>query len=278
MPARQHRQRRRVLGTDFSGTVEAVGANVTRFQPGDEVTGLTGAAFGGHAELVVLPETAAMTRKPADLSHEEAVSLVFGGHTVSECVRRCPIKPGDEVLVNGASGAVWSAAVQVAKHLGATVTAVTSAGNADLVRQLGADHVVDYRREDFATGGKQYDVIFECVGNAPFERVSSALKPGGALLLVVADLKGMLEAKRNSRSGKRVIPISFTPTAEDVEYAFDQHRRGAARPVIDRIYGLGEIVAAHRHVDTGRKRGAVVLRVEERTTSASDPRPLERAL
>jgi NADPH:quinone reductase-like Zn-dependent oxidoreductase len=254
--------RRKILGMDFSGTIEAVGEGVTRFKPGEAVTGLTGNAFGGHAEYVVLPETAAMVQKPADLSHDDAVALVFGGHTVAECLRHCPIKPGDEVLVNGASGAVGSAAIQTAKANGAIVTAVCSAANTELVRALGADHVIDYAVEDFAGSGKLYDVIFECVGNAPFERAGRALKPGGALLLVILDLKGLLGAGGHSlRSGKRVIPISFTPKPADVGFVFDLWAKGAMRPVIDRTYGLDEIVEAHRYVDTGRKRGAVVLHI-----------------
>ena len=256
------RPRRRVLGMDFAGNIEAVGADVTRFKPGDEIVGLTGSAFGGHAEFVALPEAAAIATKPEDLGHEDAVALVFGGHTISECIRRCPINPGDEVLVNGAAGAVGSAAVQVAKHFGARVTAVTSAGNADLLRSLGADRVINYRAEDFALEDRQYDIIFECVGNAPFERVDRVLKPGGALLQVIVDLKALLEAKGNSRrSGKRVIPINFTPAAADVEFAVRLYREGGLKPVIDRTYGLDEIVEAHRYVDTGRKRGSVVLQV-----------------
>ncbi len=260
------RPRRRVLGMDFAGTVETVGAAVTRFKPGDEVVGLTGSAFGGHAEFVVLPETAAIATKPEDLSHEDAVALVFGGHTMSECIRRCAIHPGDEVLVNGAAGAVGSAAVQVAKHFGARVTAVTSAGNADLLRRLGADRVIDYRAEDFAAGDETYDVIFECVGNAPFRRVDRVLNPGGALLLVITDLKALLGARGLSRrSGRRVIPITFTPAAEDVEFAVRLYREGGLKPVIDRTYGLDEVVEGHRYVDTGRKRGSVVLRVADAT-------------
>jgi NADPH:quinone reductase-like Zn-dependent oxidoreductase len=256
------RPRRRVLGMDFAGTVEAVGADVTRFRPGDEIVGLTGSAFGGHAEFVVLPETAAMAPKPEGLGHEDAVALVFGGHTISECIRRCPIRPGDEVLVNGAAGAVGSAAVQVARHFGARVSAVTSAGNADLVASLGADRVIDYRAEDFAAEDHRYDVIFECVGNAPFERVDRVLEPGGALLQVVVDLKALLGAKGNSRrSGKRVIPINFTPSAEDVAFAIGLYREGGLKPVIDRKYRFDDIVAAHRYVDTGRKRGSVILQV-----------------
>ncbi len=254
--------RKKILGMDLAGVVEAVGAEVSRFKPGDAVVGLTGVQFGGHGEYVCLKQDAALVAKPAEMSFEDAVALVFGGHTVSECIRRCPIKPGDAVLVNGASGAVGSAAVQVAKHFGAVVTAVTSAGNAELVRSLGADQVIDYRETDFAAGGACYDVIFECVGNAPFERAGGALKPGGTLLLVIVDLKGMLNAKKNGRrSGTRVLPINFTPTSADVAFAIDLAKAGALKPVIDKTYGLDEIVAAHRYVDSGRKRGSVVLRV-----------------
>lgn len=256
--------RKKILGMDFAGAIEAVGEGVTRFKPGDEVIGLTGMKFGGHAEYVSLAETEAMVPKPVGWSFENAVALVFGGHTVAECIRQCPIKPGDEVLVNGASGAVGSAAVQVAKHFGAVVTAVTSGGNAELVRSLGADHVIDYTKEDFAANGKQYDVIFECVGNAPFERAEKSVKPGGALLLVINDLKGMLGAGRNSRkSGKRILSISFKPKPEDVQFEVKLAEAGAMRPVIDRTYDLDQVAEAHRYVDTGRKRGSVVLRVAE---------------
>ncbi len=254
--------RKKVLGMDFGGTVEAVGEGVTRFRPGDEVVGLTGAAFGGHAEYVCLPETAAFVKKPDGWSIDDAVALVFGGHTVSECIRLCPIKPGDEVLVNGASGAVGSSAVQVAKHFGAVVTGVTSTANINLVRSLGADHVIDYTKEDFAKAGKRYDVIFECVGNAAFERVEPALKPGGAVLLVINDLKGMLSAKGQSRrSGKRVIPVSFTPRPEDVSFETELAAAGKLKPVIDRTFAFDEIVAAHRYVDSGRKRGTVLVHI-----------------
>ena len=256
------RPRRSILGMDFAGTVAAVGAAVTRFKPGDPVFGMTGSDFGGHAEFVVRPETSAIAAMPADLGADEAVALLFGGHTISECIRRCAIRPGDDVLVNGASGAVGSAAVQVARHLGARVTAVASAANADLLRGLGADRVIDYRTEDFAAGPEQYDVIFECVGNAPFARVDRILKPGGALLEVAADLRSIVEAKSNSRrSGKRVIPINFTPTAADVAFAARLYREGGLKPVVDLTYRLGEIVEAHRYVDTGRKRGSVVVQV-----------------
>lgn len=256
------RPRRRILGMDFAGIVEAVGTDVTRFAPGDEVLGMTGSAFGAHAEFLVLPQSAAIAPKPADLSHEDALALIFGGHTISECIRHRPIRPGDEVLVNGASGAVGSAGVQVVKHFGARVTAVASADNAELLRGLGADRVVDYRTEDFAAGSERYDVVFDCVGNAPFERVDRILKPGGALLQVAADFNALVRAKGHTRrSGKLVAPITFTPAASDVAFATRLYREGGLKPVVDRTYRFDEIVEAHRYVDTGRKRGSVVLQI-----------------
>lgn len=256
------RPRRRVLGMDFSGTVVAAGAHVTRYELGEEIVGMTGSAFGGHAEYVAISESAAIGPKPRALSHEDAVALMFGGHTITECVRRCPINIGDEVLVNGASGAVGTSAVQIAKHLGARVTAVTSAGNFGLVRSLGADRVIDYAKADFASSERRYDIVFDCVGNAPFDRVERVLKSGGVLLQVVANLKAMLSARINGgRSDKRAIPISFTPDSEHISSLLELYRDGAMVPVVDRSYWLADVAEAHRYVDTGRKRGSVVLRI-----------------
>ena len=255
------RPRRTVLGMDFSGTVARVGPDVTLFRPGDDVVGLTGSAFGGHAQYLTIPETAAICRLPAGVSHQDAVALMFGGHTMSEVMRRRPIRAGESVLVNGASGAVGAAAVQVAKHAGATVTAVTSSSNHQFVRGLGADHVIDYRREDFASSGRIYDVVIDCVGNAPFGRAVRCIKPGGTLVLVaVSSLKEMLFAGRNSRrSDITVIPINFEPSKADVEFVLDLQRAEGLTPVVDRTYTIDHIREAHERVDSGRKRGAIVL-------------------
>lgn len=252
--------RRKVLGMDLAGTVEAVGPGVTRFKPGDAVIAMPGAGFGGHAEYRAMPETGAIARMPANLSFEEAVALVFGGHTALAFLGRAGTARGDEVLINGASGAVGTAAVQIAAALGATVTAVCSSGNAELVRSLGAAHVIDYTAEDFATAGKQYDAIMDCVGNAPFERVAGVVKPGGALMLVVSDLKGILGARGNSRrSGIRVDAAEVPTRAAELEELTRLAEAGKVRPVIDRRYRLDEIVEAHRYVDTFRKRGSLVV-------------------
>jgi NADPH:quinone reductase-like Zn-dependent oxidoreductase len=251
-----------VLGFDVAGVVEAVGANVTAFGPGDEVIAMTGADFGGHAEYARVPASAAIARKPRNLSFEDAVSLVFGGLTARGFLEQASLGPGAAVLVNGASGAVGTAAVQLAAHAGASVTGVCSGANRELVTSLGADRVIDYTSEDFTTQPDTYDVIVDCVGNAPFERVRHVLKPGGALLLVIADLPGLLLAPlRSRRTGHVVTGDVGKPTSEDLAFLVDLAEAGDYRPVRDRTYDLADIAEAHRYVDTGRKRGNVVLRL-----------------
>lgn len=259
------RPRIRVLGMDASGVVESVGDGVTQFAPGDEVMIMRGTRMGCHAEYVTIAADGEVARKPANLSFDEAAAVIFGGHTAVRYLDRVTLGPGVEVLVNGASGSVGSAAVQLAAARGATVTAVTSGGNAELARSLGASRVVDYTREDFAAGpDAQYDVIVECVGNASFERVAHLLKPGGALLLVIANLRAMLTAGRNARrSGLIVDQRGGDQGADLMRRVAALAEAGELRPVIDRTYPLDDIVEAHRYVDTGRKRGNVVVRVRE---------------
>jgi len=256
------RPRKPVLGMDAAGVVEAVGDEVTGFAPGDEVIAMLGSSFGAHAEYARVPQSDAIALKPRNLTLEESASLVFGGYTALAYLNRVKLGPGSEVLVNGASGAVGTAVVQLAKQRGATVTGVCSAGKADLVRSLGADHVIDRAGEDFATSGRTYDVIVECGGDAPFERVEHSLKPGGALLLVITSLRGILTASRHTRrSGKTV---TFTPmpvSHEDLAGLSRLAEEGRIRPVIDRTFDLDDIVEAHRYVDSGAKRGNVVLRI-----------------
>ncbi|MFB9643232.1 NAD(P)-dependent alcohol dehydrogenase [Agromyces lapidis] len=254
----------RVLGMDAAGVVAAVGSGVGRFAVGDEVIVMRGSRMGCHAEFVTIAADGQVARKPANLSFEEAAAIVFGGHTALRYLDRVEIVPGSEVLVNGASGAVGSAAVQLAAARGARVTAVTSGRNAELVRSLGAERVIDYTQQDFAAPGEaaRYDVIVECVGNAPFERVAHLLRPGGTLLLVILDLHGLVWAKRQSRrSGLVVDHEGGRMDAAGMERLAALAEAGVLRPVVDRVVGFDGIVDAHRHVDGGHKRGSVVLRV-----------------
>lgn len=256
------RPKHHVLGMDAAGVVEAVGAGVTGFTAGDRVIAMMGAGFGGHAEYVCVPADGAITRAPADLTHEEAVTLVFGGITAQGFLSQVSIGPGTTVLVNGASGAVGTAVIQLARRLGAQVTAVTSGPNAELVTSLGADRVIDYTRQDFTANGARYDVIVDGVGNAAFEKVEASINPGGALLLVICDLRGMLRSRgQTRRSGKLVTWDVGRPGAPELAQLVSLAESGRYRPVIDRAYDLGDVVEAHRYVDTGRKRGNVVLRI-----------------
>ena len=254
------RPSKRILGMDAAGIVEAVGADVTTFAPGDRVIAMLDGKFGGHAEYACIPQDGVITRAPSNFTLEQAATLPFGGTTARGFLNQVAIKAGDTVLVNGASGAVGTAVVQLAKQLGAHVTGITSGRNRELVAALGADRVIDYTTDDFLAENRRYDVIVDCVGNAPFERAESSVNPGGALLLVIADLKALLASRQRSRkSGKLITANIGTYTAHDLAYLVSLAESGHYQPVIDRSYLLTEIVEAHRYVATGRKKGNVVL-------------------
>ena len=256
-----------VLGMDVAGVVEAVGADVITFTPGDRVIAMLGGKFGGHAEYICVPQDGALTRAPANMTFEQAVTLPFGGTTARGFLNQVAIKPGDTVLVNGASGAVGTAVVQLAKELGAHVTGVTSGPNRELVTALGADRAIDYTTDDFLVEGKQYNIIVDCVGNASFGQAESSIKPGGALLLVFADLKALLRSRGQSRkSGKLVTPYVGKYSSEDLAYIVSLAESGRYQAVIDRTYDLADIAEAHRYVDAGHKKGNVVLRIAIPTT------------
>ncbi|MDQ0121007.1 NADPH:quinone reductase-like Zn-dependent oxidoreductase [Pseudarthrobacter defluvii] len=251
-----------VLGMDIAGVIEAAGPDVTRFKPGDEVIAMLGGKFGGHAEYVTVPQDGAVAAKPANLTFEEAAALVFGGITAQAFLGRTSLDPGTSVLVNGASGAVGTAAVQLARIAGAHVTAVCSGPNAGLVRSLGAGTVVDYTTEDFTEASAAYDVIVDCVGNVPFRHLQPLIKPGGALLSVVADLPGVLAAGlRSHRTGIHITAGNVPFTGADLAHIAQLAETGQLRPVIDRSFALTDIAEAHRYVSTGRKRGNVVVQV-----------------
>ncbi|MFT4999800.1 MAG: NADPH:quinone reductase-like Zn-dependent oxidoreductase, partial [Planctomycetota bacterium] len=247
----------------LAGVIEAVGKNVTSFKPGDEVFADTGTGFGGHAEYITLRETAAIAMKPENSSFEQAAVVSFGGCTALQFLRdKAGIQKGDKVLIVGASGAVGLAAVQLAKHFGAEVTAVCSAGNHDLVRSLGADHVIDYLTEDFTKHGRLYDIIMDTVGTAPWARCKVSLAKTGRLLLVNGSLGDMLRAGFVSRrNGKMLVPGVAMGTTADLQFLAELVLAGKYVPVIDRTYHLDQIVAAHAYVDTGRKKGSVAITI-----------------
>jgi NADPH:quinone reductase-like Zn-dependent oxidoreductase len=257
------RPKRPVLGTDVAGVVEAVGPRATAFHPGDEVIAMLGWRFGGHAEFAIADKKSVVAAKPPALSWDDAGALVFGGINAIAFLDQLKLASGSHVLINGGSGAVGSAAVQVAKIADAHVTAVTSTANVGLVTDLGADRVIDYTQVNFLTETIRYDVVMDCVGNAPLSKLSTVVKRGGTVLLVAASLRSMVSAAWQSRiHGITVVtgPGRYLPSQLDRLAQWTQD--GRVRPVIDRTIPFERITDAHRVVDSGRKRGNVVVTIE----------------
>jgi NADPH:quinone reductase-like Zn-dependent oxidoreductase len=247
-----------VFGFEVAGRVEAVGSAVTRFAADDRVVVSRGFDFGCHAEYVTVAEQAAIAKIPENLSYQDAVALCFGGTTALTFFRLGKLAAGEAVLINGASGAVGVMAVQLAKHFGAEVTGVCSGANTELVRGLGADHVIDYTTEDFTRNGQRYDVIMDNHGNAPYARVKGSLKPGGRFLMVIGTLGQMLAASWQ----KATISASTNDssmTADGYRTLMALAEQGVLKPVIDSVLPFAQIVEAHRRVDGGHKVGSVVL-------------------
>jgi NADPH:quinone reductase-like Zn-dependent oxidoreductase len=271
------RPRQPILGTEVAGVIASIGRNVTRFAAGDAVFAYSDARMGGHAEYVSMPEGGAVAHRPKNLTVEEAAALSFGGTTALHFLRRGRVQRGDRVLVNGASGSVGTAAVQLAKHSGAHVTGVSSSRNLDLVRSLGADSVIDYTAEDVTERRAQYDIIVDTAGTLPYRRSKHLLRSGGRLLLVLGTLPSMLQAPWvRWTSDKRVVVGAASGGAEDLEFLAQLAEAGAFTPVIDRCYPFEQIVAAHRYVDQGHKKGNVVLTFEADSPTRSDQRERRR--
>ncbi|MGI8480231.1 MAG: NAD(P)-dependent alcohol dehydrogenase, partial [Gaiellaceae bacterium] len=258
------RPKRRIAGMELAGAVEAVGGAVTEFEVGDEVFGVKG---GANAEFVCVRESGALAHKPTSLSFAEAAAVCDGAIIALACLRKADLRPGRSILIYGASGAIGTAAMQLAKHLGAHVTAVTNTKNLELVRSLGADEVVDYLQEDFTKNGKAYDVVFDAVGKHSFTRCRRSLEPGG--IYIETDLGFMwhvppLALLSRWIGDKRVtLPIPKY-TKENVLLVKELIEAGKFRSVIDRSYPLEQVVEATTYVETGQKTGNVVLTVHGR--------------
>jgi len=249
-----------ILGEVLSGEVEAVGKNVQLFKVGDLVFGSTMMNFGAYAEYTCLPETGALAIKPDNMSHEEAAALPFGGSTALHFLQKANIQPGQKVLIYGASGAVGAAAVQIAKYFGADVTGVCSTANVDMVKSIGADHVIDYTQTDFAKTGEQYDVVYETVNKAPFSSCVAVLKKDGTLLLGASMLGGMLRgAWTTATSHKKVVSGVALGTTESVHSLQKMAKANKLKAVIGKKYALAQIAEAHTYVDKGHKKGNVVI-------------------
>ncbi len=260
------RPRVTVLGTEFAGVVEAVGRGVTSFELGDRVFGYNEGRFGAHAEYLSMPEDGPLATIPANVTYEEAAPSTEGSHYALACITKAKIASGQHVLVNGATGAIGSAAVQILKSLGAVVTAVCDTEHVELVRGLGADRVIDYTAEDFTKDEQTYDVVFDAVGKSSFGRCKGLLKPRGFYLstdLGPLSQNPILALITPLFGGKKaMMPIPAKYDQELVRHFKEMIESGAFRPVIDRRYPLDRIVEAYRYVETGRKIGNVVISVE----------------
>lgn len=256
------RPKRRILGQEFAGEVEAIGTAVTEFAVGDRVFGVK--SFGPHAEYVCVRETGALAHMPEGMRFEEAAAVCDGAFQALVHLRRAQVGDGTQLLVYGASGSCGTAAVQIGKHLGAHVTAVCNTKNVEVVRSLGADEVIDYLREDFTKNGETYDVILDAVGKLSFLHTRRSLRPGG-LWVATDGLHNFAFALWTGVFGGRKL-VFATPAhnKEDVLLLKRLIEAGEYRAVVDRVYALEEVVEAHRYVDTWQKTGNVVLSLDAR--------------
>ena len=251
-----------ILGLEFAGEIESVGKDVKRFKKGDKVFAATLIGFGAYAQYISLPEDAAIAIKPSNLTYEEAAALPIAARTALHYVRKANIRKGQKMLVYGASGSVGTYAVQLARYFGAQVTGVSSAANLELVKTLGADKVIDYTKEDFSDSGETYDVIFEAVDKSSFSACIKALQDGGIYLNVTTPFPSLQMIRTKMRTNKKIMLGENPPeSAEDLTFLRELVEAGKLKPVIDRRYPMEQIVEAHRYVDTGHKRGNVVITI-----------------
>jgi NADPH:quinone reductase-like Zn-dependent oxidoreductase len=249
------RPKNTILGSEFSGEIEAVGKTVTRFKPGDQVFGYRGMSFGANAEYVCMPEGGMLAIKPANMTYEEAATVSYGGFTALTLLRKVNIQPGQKVLINGASGSI-------AKYFGAEVTGVCGTPRLEMVKALGADHVIDYTKEDFTKSGKTYDLVFDVLGRSSFSCWKRVLNPNGRYLCASFKMKHLIQMLITSKIGtKKVICALSNETPGDLVFVKELIEGGKIKTVIDRCYPLEQTAEAHRYIESGNKTGNVIIMV-----------------
>ena len=255
--------RQPILGANYAGTVEAVGSQVSLFKPGDSVFGSSGMRFGAYAEFMCVPEASAILMLSEKMTYETGAAFPFGALTALVFLRDLgKIQKDQKILIYGASGAVGTAAVQLAKYYGADVTGVCSTANGDLVKSLGADSVIDYTQQDFTRNGVSYDIIFDTVGKTDFSRCLLSLKENGRYLLAVAGLPMFLRAFWVSlTTSKKVIPGMAGDNRDDLVFLKQLYDAGKIKSVIDRSYPFEQLPDAHRYAEAGHKKGNVVIKL-----------------
>lgn len=254
-----------ILGGEFSGVVDSLGEAVTAFKPGDEVFGYLGQSMGGDAEYLCISANGCVAKKPTNMTFEEAAVVPYGAIMALDLLRKANLKPGQKVLIHGASGGIGSAAVQLARHhFGAEVTGVCSTPRLDLVRSLGANHVIDHTREDFTRNGETYDLIFDVLGKSSFARCRGSLKEGGRYLLASFKAKQLLQMLWTALTGKdrRVICAIAPGSPEALRTVRELIEAGKLKTIIDRRYPLEQLADAHRYAESGQKRGQIVITLD----------------
>lgn len=257
-----------ILGTEFAGEIVSVGKEVTQYQQGDQVFGYTGLGMGTYAEYLCLSEkpsamASVIGKKPANITYEEAAAVPFGGLEALHSLRQANIQRGQKVLIVGAGGTIGTYSVQLAKYYGAEVTGVDKPGKLEMLRSIGADHVIDYTKENFTKNGQTYDVILDTIGKSSFSGSLRSLKENGTYLNVNPGLfSGMRMRWLSKRSNKKIITWTAGYTAQNLLAVKELIEAGAVKPVIDRVYPLEQTAEAHRYVEGGNKKGNVVITME----------------
>lgn len=265
------RPRRRILGFYLAGEVAAVGGRVTRFAPGDQVYGATNLRLGAYGEYVVLPERAAIGPKPRTMTFAEAAAVPLGGFNALHFMRRARIRPGEQVLINGAGGSIGAHAIQLARSMGAQVTAVDHGIKESLVRRLGATDFIDYTTDDVTTTGRKFDVIFDMVPGSPYRRLIGMLQPGGRYLNGNPRLSVLVRSVLTTRFTDKTVTVAFAPeTKEALATLTELIEAGKVQSIVDRVYPMAEVAAAHRRVETEQRLGAVVITIGEQDGPTSD--------
>ncbi len=249
-----------ILGSEFAGQVEAVGRDVTRYKPGDQIYGYRGSIMGANAEYLCMPEDGMLAIKPANMTYEEAAAVPYGALTALSLLRRVDIQPGQKVLINGASGSIGSYALQLARYFGAEVTGVCSTPRVALVKALGADHVIDYKKEDFTRNGKTYDLIFDIMRKTSFAQVRNSLRDEGRYLLASFKMRQVFQMLRTSIAGrKKVICALSSEKPEDLVFIRELIEAGKIKSIVDQCFPLEQAATAHRYYEQGNPNGSVVI-------------------
>jgi NADPH:quinone reductase-like Zn-dependent oxidoreductase len=253
-----------ILGSEFAGEIESVGKDVTRFKPGDQVFGYRGMGMGAYAEYLCMPEDGSVAIKPINMTYEEAAAVPYGAIMASSLLRKANVQRGQKVLINGASGGIGSAAVQLAKFFGAEVTGVCSTPRLGYVKSLGADKVIDYTKEDFTQNGETYNVIFDILGKGSFSRLKKSLSQNGIYLLASFKEKQLFQMLWTSLTGsQKVICAIASERPEDLVFIKELVEAGKFKSIIDKRYPLEQAAEAHRYVEKGHKKGNVVITIKE---------------